>query len=145
MGLEVDRKGFDLDEPGETGWRFRGSEGSVSGPYRIEFVHNFATTNYDAATTDTIGHGGALFVFVWDGTSGDPTHMRINGADAFDTKSGGTGTIDTDASAPMFNGSRSTLNGANLRGALLEYYFVKPAPSSIAADEAYMNRRGALF
>ena len=138
-------KGFDLDDPGETGWRFRGGQGSVGGPYRIEFVHNFSTTNYDAVTTDAIAHGGAVMVFVWDGTSGDPTHMRVNGADALDQSFTPSGSIDSDASAPMFNGSRSTLNGSNLRGALLEYYFVKPAPATITNDETYINDKWAIF
>ena len=138
-------KGHSAGDSGETGWLLRGENGSAGGPYRVRFAHEFTTLDYDTLTTTTIGHGGALITFVWDGTSGDPTHLRVNGADAFDLAANGTGSIESDSNADLFTGSRANLNGANLRGAVLEYYFVSPAPSTITDDETYLNAKWALF
>lgn len=144
IGGRVLSKGFGSDDPGNSGWAFRGSGSPF--PIRLRFEHEFSGGNYTAFTNANFNGGPVLVVYVWDGQgNSDPTVFRLNGINNFGFTNNPSGSIAPDASADLNNGSRAVLNGANLRGKLLEYYLVKPAPASVAPDEQYINDKWAIF
>lgn len=135
-------RGYDGDDPGETGWRLAQRGGSN---FAFELEQNFSTTRFLIQSTQNNPENVPfVMVLAWDGSSSSTPTLRVNSQNNFNQTSGGNGSIQNSDPA-MYNLSRSTLNGGSARMELFEYYFVKPAPVSFNADEGYINLKWAIF
>lgn len=135
-------RGYSGDSSGETGWRL---VENLSPNFEFFFEHDFSSTRYAASSNQNNPVDVPfVLVFAWDGAGGSTPTLRVNGTNQFNSIFGGGGSRQ-DSNNPMYNLSRSTLNGGGARMELFEYYFVKPAPASFTADEGYINIKWAIF